>query len=177
MKILKNIKSQIVLGAIVTCSLLSQSTFAEKQKGEKDAVFETYCKTVKLTDAQLAMIPPIGPASGPAYFIVGGEWSPATATVELLGPPQLQEDSTRQILVKLQYDFGGGDVLFAFARAVLTETDKLGVFQNNALINYIGGTGRYEKAYGRFDGIGTLNFAEFKVQMAGMGEVCNIPIQ
>lgn len=135
--------------------------------------FKVWCSKVELLDANLDMTPPVGPASGPANFVIGGEPIVATATVELMGPPQPQPDGSANILVRLQYDFGGGNVLFAFARGVLTETDRLGVFENNALISYIGGTGIYEKAYGRFDATGFLNFADFIVEMAGNGEVCN----
>lgn len=162
---------------VVMLYLLGGVAFAdesEHETGLKKDKFKVRCESVNLTAAHLDMIPPIGPASGPASFFVGGEFSPATATVELLGPPMPQPDGTLRILVQLQYDFGGGDVLFAFSRGRLTATDRADVFANQAQINYTGGTGKYEMAYGRFDGVGILNFADFKVDMAGMGEVCNL---
>jgi hypothetical protein len=146
---------------------------SKREKKIDRANFRVRCSKVQLLDAQLDMVPPIGPATGPANFIIGGEPMLATATVELLGAPQLQPDGTANILVQIQYDFGEGDVLLAFARGVLTETERLGVFENNALISYLGGSGVYEKAYGRFDAGGFLNFADFIVEMSGKGEVCN----
>ena len=136
--------------------------------------FAVSCQAVKLLDARLNMIPPIGPASGPAHFMIGGRPELATATVQLLGPPMLSEDGSAEIMVQIQYDFGGGDVLLAFSKGILHDSGLRGVFINNAMIGYMGGSGRYEKAYGRFQGAGVLNFEDFLVEMQGKGEVCNI---
>lgn len=136
--------------------------------------FAVSCQAVELLDARLDMVPPIGPASGPAQFMIGGRFELATATVQLLGPPMLSEDGTAAIMVQIQYDFGGGDVLLAFSNGMLSDSGSRGVFINNAIIGYMGGSGRYEKAYGRFQATGVLNFEDFLVEMQGAGEVCNI---
>ncbi|MCF6323826.1 MAG: hypothetical protein L3J89_05805 [Gammaproteobacteria bacterium] len=170
------IKFKKLIPLVITMILISFSSVsvAGNPHHHSSKKFKVKCSKVELLHAALAMIPPIGPASGPAHFIIGGEPMLATATVELIAPPEPQLDGTANILVLLQYDFGGGDILLAFSRGVLTQTDRPGVFDNNAKINYTGGFGRYENAYGRFDGKGTLNFSEFSIHMAGIGEVCNV---
>jgi hypothetical protein len=135
--------------------------------------FKVRCSKVELLDAQLVSEMPMGSAIGPAHFIIGGKPLLATATIDVLGEPQPQPDGTANILVHVKFDFGDGDILLALARGVLIATDNPGLFENNALISYLDGSGMYEKAYGRFDSQGFINFADLTVEMYGEGEVCN----
>jgi len=131
------------------------------------------CDDVFLPDAQLTVAPPIGPATGPANFVIGGKPNPATATVTFFAPPRPMADGRLSFFAQIFYDFGGGNVLHAKVDGDLTPMDRPGVFINHGNITYHGGTGIYEKAFGHFQAGGILSFADLHVSMHGTGLVCN----
>jgi hypothetical protein len=133
------------------------------------------CDIVDLSlGAIINILPPIGPGTGLAKFKIGGQLHPATLIVGTLAPPELQPDGRRTFIATLEYDFGEGNVLYAYSQGQLIETGKLGVFKNTNIINYAGGTGIYKNAFGRFEAIGDQSFPDYLIDMRGQGEVCNV---
>jgi len=131
------------------------------------------CDDVYLPDAQLNVAPPIGPATGPAHFVIGGKSTPATATVTFLAPPQPMADGRLSFFAHINYDFGAGNVLHAKVDGTLIPENRPGVFLNHGNITYHGGSGIYQKAFGHFQADGILSFADLHVSMHGNGLVCN----
>lgn len=163
--------SLIANEAIVLASTDGES-HSEYNFGKQN--FKTECSKFELIDAVLNRVPPTSTAVGIANVKIGDDFFEAAASLNLLGEPQPQPDGTANILVQIQFDFGDGEVLLALARGVLSGTDIAGVFNNNAIISFLGGFGSYEKAYGRFDATGIVNFADFIVELQGQGALCNI---
>lgn len=139
----------------------------------------TLCESVELISGDLQFTLPSPSngqeniiAIGPVDFVIGGEPALGEATVRFLGPPEEHDDGTLTFTGTIHYDFAQGNVLAALVFGVLSPTETPGDFRNNAKVRYIGGTGIYESAFGKFSAHGVLSFNDLTVMMTGKGKVC-----
>lgn len=132
---------------------------------------EIECETVR-AQAALELLSPVGPVVGIANFVIGGEPSVAGVVVNFLGPPDVQPDGSQRTLVKLDYDFGGGDTITGIATGVLTPTATPGVFSNDQQVTYVAGTGVYENVVSRILATGTVSFLDNTATQQGVGDIC-----
>jgi hypothetical protein len=122
--------------------------------------------------ATLDILGPAGPVVGIANFVIDDEPSVAGVVVSFLAPPDVQPDGTQRTLVKLDYDFGGGDTITGIGLGTLTPTTTPGVFSNDQQVTYVAGTGIYENVVSRFIATGTLSFLDNTAMQQGIGDIC-----
>lgn len=132
---------------------------------------EIECKPMH-AQAALNILSPAGPVVGIANFVIDGEPSVAGVVVNFLAPPEVQPDGTQRTLVKLDYDFGGGDTVTGVAVGIVTPTATPGVFTNAQQVTYIDGTGKYENVVSRILAEGSLNFLDNTATQQGVGDLC-----
>lgn len=88
--------------------------------------------------AALNILSPVGPVVGIANFVIDGEPSVASVVVNFLAPPEFLPNGTQRTLVKIDYDFGGGNTIVGIGIGTLTPTAILGVFSNDQQVTYVG---------------------------------------
>ena len=153
----------------VLLSLLCAASITSQARAEIE------CEAMH-ANAELSILSPLGPVVGTAYFVIDDEPSAAQVTVNFLAPPELLPDGSQRTLVKLDYDFGGGDTIVGVAVGTLTPTATPGVFDNAQQVTYIAGTGKYENVVYRIITKGSLNFLDNTATQQGVGDICSSEI-
>jgi hypothetical protein len=126
--------------------------------------------------ASLDILSPVGPVVGTAYFVIDDQPSVASVVVNFLAPPEVQPDGSQRTLVRLDYDFGGGDTIIGIGLGTLTPTGIPGQFSNDQQVTYVAGTGAYKNVVSRILATGTLSFLDNTATQQGVGDICRSEI-
>jgi hypothetical protein len=114
---------------------------------------------------------------GTASIDNGGQTVSASVTTNLLGPPTATEDGTLHATTSHTFVFSDESSFTTIDRAVLSPTDKPGLYRLNTNATISAGIGRYENAYRGLSIHGTINLITGEVvwRFTGRIYVCEGP--